>query len=699
MDLQKLHSQLQSISAQHQMLIKTLSSNEEEARKEKIRNVHDEVTSFNREQKQLIEKIRKSVKMENLTKYKNGEFQSKKTIKIIPDKSPKAAPSITIKVPKLEIIQEKNAKKEEDFKVWKTEKSSTVKSKNHSAEQDSFLEKLGLVNQERYAEMRFKQHDRKRRTRNIPSYLLLFSTDSDKCYESPPDSSDTEDLDVSFGTKRKRDGPSSCSLLPVKKKRRKEKHQEPISMSSKIVTSTEGIDIHDFHEITCSVCRDAGNLLMCDTCDRVYHLSCLDPPLSKVPPGTWFCPKCLNVSSTLRQLKICTLRQLKSGILRQLKNGTLRQLKSYTLRQLKICTLRQLKSGILRQLESCTLLQLKSGILRKLKSGTLRQLESCTLLQLKSGILRQLKNGTLRQLKSYTLRQLKICTLRQLKSGILRKLKSGTLRQLESCTLLQLKSGTLRHLKSGTLCQLKSGTLRQLKICTLRQLKSGILRQLKSGTLRQLKNGTLRQLKSYTLRQLKICTLLQLKSGILRQLESCTLLQLKSGILRQLKSGILRQLKSGTLRHLKSGTLCQLKSGTLRQLKSGTLCQLKNGTLRQLKSCTLRQLITTTITHSESILFCQRTERLKDFKSPDIEEMKRNKESFIEYKQEIDKKRRDTLNAALEIRRKRHNFGTQIRQFTASIAFGQIGVKFFLKTDEAVEGKTFHEIAETNESY
>ena len=32
---------------------------------------------------------------------------------------------------------------------------------------------------------------------------------------------------------------------------------------------------------------------MCDTCDRVYHLSCLDPPLTKVPPGTWFCPKCV----------------------------------------------------------------------------------------------------------------------------------------------------------------------------------------------------------------------------------------------------------------------------------------------------------------------------------------------------------------------------------------------------------------------
>lgn len=31
---------------------------------------------------------------------------------------------------------------------------------------------------------------------------------------------------------------------------------------------------------------------MCDTCSLVYHLSCLDPPLTAIPQGLWSCPKC-----------------------------------------------------------------------------------------------------------------------------------------------------------------------------------------------------------------------------------------------------------------------------------------------------------------------------------------------------------------------------------------------------------------------
>ena len=27
-------------------------------------------------------------------------------------------------------------------------------------------------------------------------------------------------------------------------------------------------------------------------CDYPYHLGCLDPPLSAVPDGEWFCPPC-----------------------------------------------------------------------------------------------------------------------------------------------------------------------------------------------------------------------------------------------------------------------------------------------------------------------------------------------------------------------------------------------------------------------
>ncbi|XP_049578040.1 PHD finger protein 21A isoform X2 [Syngnathus scovelli] len=36
----------------------------------------------------------------------------------------------------------------------------------------------------------------------------------------------------------------------------------------------------------------SGQLLMCDTCSRVYHLDCLEPPLKSIPKGMWICPKC-----------------------------------------------------------------------------------------------------------------------------------------------------------------------------------------------------------------------------------------------------------------------------------------------------------------------------------------------------------------------------------------------------------------------
>lgn len=48
----------------------------------------------------------------------------------------------------------------------------------------------------------------------------------------------------------------------------------------------------DIHEDFCAVCRRSGQLLMCDTCSRVYHLDCLDPPLKTIPKGMWICPKC-----------------------------------------------------------------------------------------------------------------------------------------------------------------------------------------------------------------------------------------------------------------------------------------------------------------------------------------------------------------------------------------------------------------------
>lgn len=45
---------------------------------------------------------------------------------------------------------------------------------------------------------------------------------------------------------------------------------------------------------TCEVCDEGGQLLVCEICERGYHLGCLNPPLSSIPAGAWFCPRCLT---------------------------------------------------------------------------------------------------------------------------------------------------------------------------------------------------------------------------------------------------------------------------------------------------------------------------------------------------------------------------------------------------------------------
>jgi hypothetical protein len=45
----------------------------------------------------------------------------------------------------------------------------------------------------------------------------------------------------------------------------------------------------------CKVCRrgtSSDALLLCDKCDDGYHMQCLNPSISEVPDGDWFCPKC-----------------------------------------------------------------------------------------------------------------------------------------------------------------------------------------------------------------------------------------------------------------------------------------------------------------------------------------------------------------------------------------------------------------------
>eukprot|EP00794_Sanderia_malayensis_P018044 gene18044-19853_t len=303
MEIEKLRFKLKSLSNQHQEDIQ-----------EKIQDVQQEIKSFSKEQKEVIDKIRNSVTLSDEKAFVpvNGELSASDFKKFSVPVKRQPELTVPIKVPDFQLWYNRNIDEIEGKIKKNAKKEITTIKKNkrpNSPEQDNFLEKLGLVSQEKFAEMKFKQQDRKRRTRSVPSYLLLFSTDNEKGEGSSGESSELELIGRELNNKKKRDKAPKCNWLPVRKKKKKEESQEILPLASSIITTTEGADIHDFHELICSTCHDAGNLLMCDTCDRVYHLTCLRPSLPRVPPGMWFCPKCVE---RLKDIAIPDVDKLKT---------------------------------------------------------------------------------------------------------------------------------------------------------------------------------------------------------------------------------------------------------------------------------------------------------------------------------------------------------------------------------------------------
>ncbi|XP_040285472.1 chromodomain-helicase-DNA-binding protein 5 isoform X4 [Bufo bufo] len=73
-------------------------------------------------------------------------------------------------------------------------------------------------------------------------------------------------------------------ILAKKGKRGKKK--------SKRIEVGEGDGYETDHQDYCEVCQQGGEIILCDTCPRAYHLVCLDPELEKAPEGKWSCPHC-----------------------------------------------------------------------------------------------------------------------------------------------------------------------------------------------------------------------------------------------------------------------------------------------------------------------------------------------------------------------------------------------------------------------
>ena len=53
----------------------------------------------------------------------------------------------------------------------------------------------------------------------------------------------------------------------------------------------------DFDQDECFICFDGGEIILCDYCDRSYHLQCHRPSLKSAPAGEFKCMECVAVST------------------------------------------------------------------------------------------------------------------------------------------------------------------------------------------------------------------------------------------------------------------------------------------------------------------------------------------------------------------------------------------------------------------
>ncbi|XP_067093359.1 chromodomain-helicase-DNA-binding protein 4 isoform X2 [Osmerus mordax] len=95
--------------------------------------------------------------------------------------------------------------------------------------------------------------------------------------DEPEVDSDFEEFAVSDGSNSR----SSRSKKKAKSSKKKKK-----------VETEDGDGYETDHQDYCEVCQQGGEIILCDTCPRAYHMVCLDPDMEKAPEGKWSCPHC-----------------------------------------------------------------------------------------------------------------------------------------------------------------------------------------------------------------------------------------------------------------------------------------------------------------------------------------------------------------------------------------------------------------------
>ncbi|KAL5007219.1 hypothetical protein ScPMuIL_016025 [Solemya velum] len=144
----------------------------------------------------------------------------------------------------------------------------------------TFMASLDLVTQGALKDLQSRRTERKRRSTANPQFSYNFEPER----------------------KRVTNYLANTLTPTVKRPRGRPPKYGPSPNSSRPTTPDSGGSLYraelsngvgsDVPEEYCAVCGQSGQLLLCDTCNKVHHLHCLDPPLTGIPTGAWSCPQC-----------------------------------------------------------------------------------------------------------------------------------------------------------------------------------------------------------------------------------------------------------------------------------------------------------------------------------------------------------------------------------------------------------------------
>uniref|UniRef100_A0A8C0BR47 Chromodomain-helicase-DNA-binding protein 4 n=1 Tax=Buteo japonicus TaxID=224669 RepID=A0A8C0BR47_9AVES len=133
---------------------------------------------------------------------------------------------------------------------------------------------------------------KKPKTKKVAPLKIKLGGFGSKRKRSSVSDSEDDDLDVesdfddaSINSYSVSDGSTSRSSRSRKKLKAGKKKKKGID-----ALAVDGYETD--HQDYCEVCQQGGEIILCDTCPRAYHMVCLDPDMEKAPEGKWSCPHC-----------------------------------------------------------------------------------------------------------------------------------------------------------------------------------------------------------------------------------------------------------------------------------------------------------------------------------------------------------------------------------------------------------------------